>query len=396
MKKFATVIFSLISFTLGMSTHPATAQPSLQGYVRYFPLLSMDRRDFSFSPVNHTIHNRINFSYSHCFIRVYAGQRTRLFSGPNASNPFFKAFLENDLNGPIDMSFVLHQRGDFLAHTITDRFYLDFMGDTWQLSIGRQRINWGINLATNPQDLFNNYSFFDFDYPERPGADAIRVQRFLSPTSRIEVAAAPGRKRSAATPGRWEVQNSVLAALWAFNSNGYDVQLTAGYFRHRWHGGIGWAGHLWNAGFKGEISYFHDIEPLQGVRPGNITATISADYSFENGVFLTLETTFNQRRSSGGGLNPLTALIPRSADDVAFSQWQVLAVATYPISPVQSFTLSGIWLPEEKLLFAGPSYVYSVWKNVDINCLAQLFFAPKDNPINAAGYTLALLATWSF
>ncbi|GCD78735.1 hypothetical protein JCM31826_22170 [Thermaurantimonas aggregans] len=379
------------------STTHIQAQFRAQGYLRYFPFLTIDRTDLSTSPLNHTLHQRLNLSYHHGSFSLYAGQRTRLFSGPNVANPFFKAFLQTDLNGPIDASFVLLHRGNYLLHTITDRLYLDYKAESWQISIGRQRINWGINPATNPQDLFNNYSFFDFDYQERPGADALRFQRFLSPTSRFEIAFAPGRKRLSTDPGWWQPSNSVAAALYSFNVSGYDLQFTAGYFRHRWHGGFGWAGALWKLGFKGEFSYFRDIEPQPTLPPSNYTATISLDYGFGSGLFCTLEATYNRRQNPlAGGLNPLTALIPRRADDVAFSEWQILAVAAYPISPVQSVNFSAMWLPDERIWFAGPSYTYSVWQNIDINFLAQLFFAPSGSPLNANGYNLALLATWSF
>ncbi|MFN4298222.1 MAG: hypothetical protein ACK4EX_00680 [Thermaurantimonas sp.] len=388
----------LLSLALCVFTaSPTHAQFRAQGYLRYFPILTIDRTDLSTSPLNHTLHQRLNLSYHHRSLSIYAGQRTRLFSGPNVSNPFFKAFLETDLNGPIDASYVLLQHSNYLLHTITDRLYLDFKADNWQLSIGRQRINWGINPATNPQDLFNNYSFFDFDYQERPGADALRFQRFLSPTSRFEIALAPGRKRLSSDPGWWQPRNSVAAALYSFNISGYDLQFTAGYFRHRWHAGFGWAGALWKLGFKGEFSYFRDLEPLPALPPSNYTATISLDYGFGSGLFITLEATRNKRQNPlAGGLSPLTAIIPRRADDVAFSEWQVLAVAAYPISPVQSANFSAMWLPDERIWFAGPSYTYSVWQNIDLNFLAQLFFAPTGNLLNASGYNFALLATWSF
>lgn len=376
--------------------HLAYAQPRAGGYLRYFPVIRVNQSDFSVSPLNHTLHQRLNLSYSHKSVSFFLGQRTRLFAGPDASNPFLKAFLSTDFNGPLDLSFVIFQQGNYLLHTITDRLYFNYTTAEWQISIGRQRINWGINPATNPQDLFNNYSFFDFDYQERPGADAIRVQRFLSSTSRFEIALAPGRKRLSTDPSWWSPRNSVAAALYSFNSSGFDIQFTAGYFRHRWHTGIGWAGALWNLGFKGEFSYFRDIEPSPILPAANYTATLSLDYSFENGLFLSLETTHNQQRLPSPGLNPLTVLIPRSADDVAFSQWQILAVSAYPISPVQSINFSAMWLPDQRIWFTGPSYIYSIAQNIDLNFLAQLFFVPAGSPLNASGYNVALLATWSF
>lgn len=34
-------------------------------------------------------------------------------------------------------------------------------------------------MAWNPNDWFNTYNYFDFDYEERPGTDAIRVRVYF-------------------------------------------------------------------------------------------------------------------------------------------------------------------------------------------------------------------------
>lgn len=68
-----------------------------------------------------------------------------------------------------------------------DRLYLTFEKEKWCLKLGRQRVNWGQTFVWNPNDLFNNYSFFDFDYVERPGCDAFRATYYHHATSFSEV-----------------------------------------------------------------------------------------------------------------------------------------------------------------------------------------------------------------
>ncbi|MCK7542259.1 MAG: hypothetical protein MZV63_70990 [Marinilabiliales bacterium] len=62
-----------------------------------------------------------------------------------------------------------------VLNTFIDRASVDFTAGTLQVSAGRQRINWSQALVWNPNDIFNTYSSFDFDYMERPGSDAVRV-----------------------------------------------------------------------------------------------------------------------------------------------------------------------------------------------------------------------------
>ncbi len=43
-------------------------------------------------------------------------------------------------------------------------------------------------LVWNPNDVFNVQNYFDFDSPEKPGSDAIRMQYYPSFTSTAEIA----------------------------------------------------------------------------------------------------------------------------------------------------------------------------------------------------------------
>ena len=107
-----------------------------------------------------------------------------------ADFPQYRSIPEQD-DGLVDMSWVWLSENSFFGHTMIDRFYLSWRTDNWRVRLGRQRVNWGINLVSNPNDLFNVYSFFDFDYVERPGADAVRAQHYLDGMSSLEVAVSP-------------------------------------------------------------------------------------------------------------------------------------------------------------------------------------------------------------
>ncbi len=91
--------------------------------------------------------------------------------------------------GWIDMSWNIVDENSFFLNTTIDRLWLDLNFNKFQARIGRQRINWGQTFVWNPNDIFNAYSFFDFDYTERPGSDAIRLQYYPSFSSAIELAA---------------------------------------------------------------------------------------------------------------------------------------------------------------------------------------------------------------
>ncbi len=135
--------------------------------------------------------------------------------------------------GPIVVAILLREAGD---HT------------------GRQRINWGQTLVWNPNDIFNSYSYFEVDYPERPGSDAIRVQYYTGNASTIELAA------------KIDSANRVTAAAYfRFNTLGFDIQFLGGLYQEEdLVLGTGWSGNLGPTCFPGRNELFQGPGSFQG------------------------------------------------------------------------------------------------------------------------------------
>lgn len=247
--------------------------------------------------------------------------RTRLFAGDLLRDinrwadeiPGFPRYAEAiDVDdGLVNMSWLITDQDRWLLHYIPDRLYLEWNRGDWNVRMGRQRVNWGVNMITNPNDIFNIYSFYDFDYPERPGSDAIRIQRFLGFSSRMELAVSPDRY----------LENSVAAMLYSFNTRSYDIQLIGGYYRERLATGAGWAGNLRDAGFKGEIMFYTDIDETGGSRAANFIASLSIDYMFPNSLFLVSEALYNK----DGGMDEFSLLAePLTPDNPSLDRKSVV------------------------------------------------------------------------
>ena len=106
------------------------------------------------------IHNRIRSKvYLSNKITTVIEMRNRIFYGEATRlNSSLGKQLEKD-NGQVDLSFVCLDRKPLVIHSILDSEHiLDTVKTNWELTVGRQRINWGVNLAFNPNDLFNAYS----------------------------------------------------------------------------------------------------------------------------------------------------------------------------------------------------------------------------------------------
>ena len=126
------------------------------------------------------IHNRLNFKgYVNENITFAAEFRNRLFTGDmvRIGPVIFGDDRQMIRAGSICHGIFLNEQSFFLNTTV-DRLWVDFNYGKFQARVGRQRINWGQTLVWNPNDIFNAYSFFDFDYVERPGSDAVRLQYY--------------------------------------------------------------------------------------------------------------------------------------------------------------------------------------------------------------------------
>lgn len=335
------------------------------------------------------LQNRLNLGWDLSPELTFNWQmRTRFFAGDlvrelNDIPGIRYADLIDIDDGYADLSWVIADEENWMLHYIPDRLNLDWYSDNWRVTAGRQRVNWGINTVTNPNDLFNIYSFYEFDYPERPGTDAIRVQHFIDWASRVEVAFSPAR----------EMRNSVAAALYAFNTRGYDVQLISGYFRHRLAAGGGWAGSIRQSGFKGEVMFFADLEETEARRSTNIVAALSADHMFDNSLFLIVEALYNRE----GGRDDFTIIgDPLSPDNPSFSRFQFTTQGSYPFSPVWNGSLALIWYPDEQALFISPSVTRSLTQNTDLNLIAQIFAGSDDSAFSGAGTLIAGSVKWNF
>ncbi len=377
---------------LAGAAHAQTDDFRISGYVQAMPVwISADLPEpfEQDSFWEYRLQNRLNVEWYMSSSLTFSWQmRTRFFAGD----------LVNDLNkipglgyadlidvddGFVNLSWMIADRDKWILHYIPDRLNLDWYTDDWRVTAGRQRINWGINMVSNPNDLFNIYSFYDFDYPERPGTDALRIQHFLDWASRIEFAYSPAR----------EARNSVAAGMYAFNTRGYDVQLITGYYRHRFALGGGWAGSINQAGFKGEWMLFTDLEEDNGNRSTNFIAALSVDHMFENSLFLIIEGLFNK---DGGQDEFLLLGDPLSADNPSFSRFQLTGSVDYPISPVWSGSFATIWYPDEQAVFISPSVTHSLTQNTDLILLTQLFIGSDESVFGNAGNVVAGSLKWNF
>ncbi|MDR1879338.1 MAG: hypothetical protein LBQ78_00185 [Tannerellaceae bacterium] len=337
------VILLLLAATAGVSAQPDN-KPELSGYVSDMASLIALQPAGEWMWEN-LLHNRLNAGWQFApSWRVDAGLRNRLIAG---------------------------NRGDknLELRVAVDRLFVTFEKEKWKLQAGRQRINWGQTLVWNPNDIFNTYSFFDFDYVERPGCDAFRATYYHSPTASTELAAsldASHRRLTAALLHHWNHRN-------------FDYQLMAGlYAESDLVVGGAWSGDFSGLNFRGELSFFQPLGHSRTASSRTIAASVGADYIFPSSLALQAEALYNNvgNAFSSNGLMGLYAA-PLSAKYLSICDWNLFAQASYPLTPRLNSSVSTMYFVEIKSWYAGLSLDYFLIENLDLSFIVQYFSAPQ-------------------
>jgi hypothetical protein len=276
-----------------------------------------------------------------------------------------------------DLDAVLWNKDKSLGLLETDRLWLDWTHENLQITVGRQRIAWGTSWVWNPTDLFNPQSPLDFDYEELPGTDAVRVQYYTGPVTKIEAAVSPAKSSD----------KMIAAGLISYNKWDYDFNLIGGVKYNRWVFGGGWAGDILDAGFRGEFlisqkpapipkyNLLHTLlpyyEPLSSFNRPVFSFVLSGDYTFPNSFYIHTEILYyNSGKNKNSGLYQQEALELGMLTPSRLSLYQEFS---YDITPLIRGSLFGIFNPGDYSGVIVPSVSYSVITNLDLYAIALLF-----------------------
>ena len=363
----------------------------LDGYIKY--MLTLNLPDDYASSVDHLLHQRFNYEYRLTpQLRFNTSMRNRLIAGDSAENANYADFIKNDA-GYFDLSFNWLDKNGLVGNTQFDRLYLDWSNQEWQARIGRSRINWAMSTLWNPNDVFNSYSIYDFDYEERSGSDALLLKRKLGYASSIELVYNPNQDNDL---------NS-LAGRYLFNHSSWDMQLIAGKSHLDYILGGGIAGELKGAGLRAEMTWFEpsqnswDNGDEQLKLDSSLVTTIETDYSFasqRNWMMRASALYISEPQDQDSAITFLN--LPLTARTLSFTHFTYYIDVSFDINSLSRLTLSSSYY-DDGSYFMGLSNSYSLANNWQLLGVLQRFDG-LDNSLFAE--TPSLLAyvqiKWSF
>jgi hypothetical protein len=342
-----------------------------------------------------TLHNRLNFHvYPTPWMSASLQVRNRLIMGNTIKNfPGYADAMEGDM-GWADLHLMAERSlGDsagYILSFMVDRLWLQWTLGNLEVKIGRQRINWGQTFVWNPNDIFNSYSYFEVDYPERPGSDAARIQYYTGNASTIELAAKMDSARRVTAAGYFR-----------FNIKGFDIQLLGGiYQQDDLVLGTGWSGNVGQAAFRGEVSWFRDLDHFRDTA-GYALVSAGLDYTFANSLWIQVEGLYSGFAKESD-MSSLLTLYSGNLDvkGLGFTKWSFFANLSYPFTPLISGGFAAIYFPDWKGYYLGPSFDLSMNRDLDLSLIFQYFsakieIAPSD-PSRENSLFGFLRFKWSF
>lgn len=313
------------------------------------------------------LHNRINVKYMpKSWLTGALELRNRIVYGEAVSSLLYISSQLGYDRGLADLTFVPFDSRSVIMSSAVERMWLRAEFGKFEVTAGRQRINWGLNLVWNPLDVFNTYSFVDFDYEERPGSDAIRIKMNTGELSSVELAAKSGRYEN----------DDVYAMRYKFNRAGYDFQFIAGRYEGDWMAGTGWAGSLGNVGFKSELSYFQN----SGVNHDSssvLAASTEFDYTINGKLYLNLSYLYNSNGKNSieqGSVNLLNANELIGPKQLSPSKHSAFLQLSSISSPVLTASVSAIYFFGINGLYVFPSMSYSINDNWEAAMFLQSYW----------------------
>ncbi len=335
---------------------------------------------------DHLLHHRLNMRWE-LSDRLSARMewRNRWYLGDVVRNtPYFSAFIEQD-NGWMDLSWNLVEGKSTVLNARIDRLLLNWSGAKWTVTVGRQRINWGINLVWNPNDLFNAYNYFDFDYEERPGTDGLRVQYVTGSVSSLEGAIA-----LADQPG-----HQAGALMYKTHVGRYDLQFIAGSFRQDLVAGGGWAGSLGNTGWKGELMFFHPGDDAAD-SVDLFLASVSLDRTFKGDYFATLSYLYNSQGREDDFAIGLLSGVDLSVKNLMPFRHTFFGQLSKGFNPITAGSLAIMYSPARQTLILLPVFTWSLHEDWDLSFIGQSFFSRNQDVYGSLGQVFYLRLRWSY
>jgi len=180
----------------------------------------------------------------------------------------------------IDMTWNLYENGDFKVDEYIDRlFFKQTFGD-FELTLGRQRINWGVGRVWQPTDRFHPINPANYVKIEKTGADALSFKYFFGLLTDAEIV----------VNFKENIKNYNYGLRVRTNFSPFTTSLILGYFDNEPNAGFDLSGNIAGAGIRTEGIYAYNKEHPDS---SYMRFIIGIDNQFNSKIYALIEFQYN-------------------------------------------------------------------------------------------------------
>ena len=231
-------------------------------------------------------------------------------------------------------------------------------GESADLRIGRQQINWATALIWNPLDRFNPLNPLQLERDERTGVDAVLLDYNIQDLSRLSVVYAPQNQPS----------DSSAAVRFKSNIDVVDWSAMVGQFVDEKKLGLGFAGQTGLIGLRSEI-----VISDSDISDEYVEVVLSVDYTTNTGTRFVLEGYYNGDGVSDTSQYQFSHLL--NGQKLGLAKRYLGGIISREISALTTIEFITIGNLDDHSLFFYPSLDYAVprFEDLYVKAGAQLF-----------------------
>jgi hypothetical protein len=354
---FLTILFLFFSFdVLGVELLKTDDfSLSLKGY--YKNLYFTSKRQATNTRFHADI-NRIRTEWDAVFWKVFSAKviwDNELIGGDYVNSEEFAGRQTQRSNPYLDLDYEIARRNNFFYGQSFYRAYTRLDPGPFILTVGRQKIDWGVMRLFSPVDLFTRLPIFEVEKEERIGATAANLMIPVGASLRINPVYAfhPDFDRS-------RIAGRITKTVGRF-----DLSLLGGKFLRDEIFGFDFSGDVKDAGVRGEFIY--DRADF-----GNDFVQLAAgvDYGFENTFYFAIEYFFNSQGTNNAAT--ITPFPPTGTQIQSVHEHFIGLQLKYDLTPLWMVALENVVDVNGGSIFIYPETKYSVFEWMDLGAGAQI------------------------
>jgi len=282
----------------------------------------------------------------------------------------------------------------YATHTV-DRLYAEYYHKNAVVTLGRQRIAWGVSDYFRPLDQFAPFTPGEIDTEERAGIDAARLSFSWDRLSNVELVMNPGS----------HFDNSRIGGRIRTNIDEWDIGAIVGRFQDGTILGGSFSGAVGGAGVKGEALAVYEgyaRTDMTGSPPTSdevqktyLKATLGSSYGF-NWRNLTVG---GEAYYDGSGANDparYDVIGLATGRRVTVGRYYAAATASALAHPLVTLSATTLMNLTDNSALVSPSLIWGVRQNIDVTVGAQVFLGDERDEYGAQPNLLYAVLAWYF